>query len=142
MSSARPDWSTLPLRLVWSREQAGLSRGQMARLLGVHVDFLKDVEARGVWDERAFGIGRPAGHDRLLVCWAEACAVSPLWLHNGTVTEETELAATEMERILGESGCGDASIGVIGAWLRATGSVGKALGVMLDVMEQQEVANA
>lgn len=137
-----PDWSTLPLRLVWSREQAGLSRGQMARLLGVHIEFVKDVEARGVWDDRAFGVGRPAGYNRLLVCWAETCAVSPLWLYDGTVTKESELAAAEMERILGEKGCGDESASTIGAWLRATGSVGEALGAMLDVLEQREVTNA
>jgi len=52
-------------RVRWTREQAGLSRGQAARLLGVTVEWVTGIEHGTVTPKRGTAPG-DGGHVRLL----------------------------------------------------------------------------
>lgn len=94
MRSSEPNKEELAQRLRVAREQAGLSQGQVARLLEMHRPTITEIEA-----------GRRSVSAQELCRFAELYAVEFDWLlgvdsgQAGLLSAKARLAARELERL-------------------------------------------
>src|SRR5262245_11473778 len=94
MTQAHPTKAALAQRLRIAREQAGLSQGQVAKLLDMHRPTITEIEA-----------GRRSVSAQELARFAEIFAVDLDWLvgadggHAGLQSAKARLAARELEKL-------------------------------------------
>ncbi len=94
MSSATTDPAAIGQRLRWAREQAGLSQGQVAKMVGYHRPTISQIEA----GQR---IVRPDEISR----FAQLYDVKEIWILNGDPAVSSsddpriELAARELAKL-------------------------------------------
>jgi transcriptional regulator with XRE-family HTH domain len=84
--------SSLGERLRWAREQAGLSQGQVARMLGMHRPTVSEIEA-----------GRRRVPAEELALFAQTYEVSVAWLAgtegDDDIDDRVKLAARELAKL-------------------------------------------
>lgn len=87
--------STLPSRLRWAREQAGLSQGQVAKMLGVHRPTISSIES-----------GERAVKAEEIVFFAETYDINTEWILRGNAAipedETMQMVARKLSKLSAE----------------------------------------